>query len=245
MSEHPILFSAPMVKAILAGTKTQTRRLVTVPWKGPTRALPYEPLCVEEDGRLMVCCDEDADSHGAGDYREASKRLRCPFGEAGDRLWVRETWSQVIKEPVSAERAWWRSEDGKPLEWRGAGSRPQVQCRQNPTNVIIYRADGEMPGGFPQKWKSSIFLPRWASRITLEVTGVRVERLQAITEGDAKSEGIQADNISKVGVPCFSARKRFADLWNTINGNRASWESNPWVWVVSFYEPFTPRAGTP
>lgn len=213
MTERPIIFSGDSVRAIIAGAKTQTRRLVTVPWRGSQRALPYEPWYVSEDGRLLVDCSEADDSHGNGDYREFTTCQRHPYGRAGDRLWVRETWS-------------WDA------EYEGPG-------------CVSYRArDDERQG---QRWRSPIHMPRWASRLLLTVTEVRVERLQSITEEDAEAEGVapykQADltNVREVAAffgsgpaPHLSYRAGFANAWDSLNGKRAPWAENPWVWVVTF-----------
>lgn len=166
MADRPILFSAPMVRAMLAGTKTQTRRVAK-----PKRSI--EPMTDE-----------------------------CPYGQPGDLLWVRETWA-----------------------WYG--------CERDPREVL-YRADTSNLPESHGRWRPSIHMPRWASRITLRVTGVRVERLQDITEVDAIAEGAQPFRL-----PCHPQRETlrhvdgFALLWESING-AGSWDANPWVWVVEF-----------
>ena len=209
MKERPILFSGPMVHAIVAGTKTQTRRIVTVPWKGSRRAHPYEPYYVEEDGRLLV--DTDAmEGPGSGrGYLEYSECTACPYGVPGDRLWVKETWQLLT----------------------GNGHR------------IVYRADRDPPltcGGTEpvqnMTWRPSIFMRRQDSRLTLEITGVRVERLQAIGEEDARAEGCGLASMPlayALGGP-QSPKAMFSKLWDSISGDRAPWSSNPWVWVVAF-----------
>jgi hypothetical protein len=202
--ERPILFSAPMVRAILDGTKTQTRRVVTVPWHKSTRALPYEPYWVDDDGELLFC-DE------YGDYHTAT-RCMAPYGHPGDRLWVRETHAPAY------------FDDGRPgfrADWTGAAA-----------DVV------------PEpKWKPSIFMRRHDSRITLDVTSVRIERLHKITAEDARAEGVQLG----VQMPCrvngepgtvviFDPIKAYAVLWDSINGKRpgCAWADNPWVWRVAF-----------
>lgn len=154
MNEKPILFSGQMVRAILEGRKTMTRR---------------------------ICKDEN----DKGRF------------EVGDRLWVRETHAPCI---------------GGPFE---------------PGNAVLYRAD---KCDYYEKllWRPSIFMPRWASRITLEITGVRLERLQYITEDDAKSEGVE-------GIEPGEIFFNFQKLWNSIYSNSGyGWDANPWVCVVSF-----------
>lgn len=204
MTDHPILFSGPMVRAILAGHKTQTRRVLTVPWRGSRRALPYGPWYIEEEGQLIVCCDEAEDSHGAGDYREAGSCLRCPYGQAGDRLWVRETW-----------------------------------CGGQEGTSVQYRADWP-EHEFGPHWRPSIHMPRWASRLTLDVLDVRVERLQDISYIDIRAEGVSCPEHDGPGYfccsECASLRAEFQRIWDSINGKRpgCSWLDNPWVWRVEF-----------
>lgn len=198
MKERPILFSAPMVKAILAGTKTQTRRLYK-PRRGDDVNATGGPLCA----------------------------LPSPFGSPGDLLWVRETHAQFA-----------------------VGNRTGLspQC-------VAYRATCDEEGAFDYvnngdeimriritKWTPSIFMPRLASRITLEITEIRVQRLQDISEDDALAEGCEPRvTLRKVypsklaaDVERRSYRDGFADLWESINGERAPWSSNCWVWAVTF-----------
>lgn len=189
VKERPILFSAPMVRAILAGQKTQTRRVVKAR-KDPDSGCQMSP------GEI------------AGD--EHQERL-CPYGQPGDRLWVRETF---IHEP--ADYCWEAS--------------VSIPCR--PANTV-YRADveGDSSGA---GWAPSIHMPRSLSRITLEVTGIRVERLQDISVADAIAEGVVECNQHLRGLePCMEWRYAYEDLWGQING-QGSWDANPWVWVVSF-----------
>jgi hypothetical protein len=202
--ERPILFSAPMVHAILSGKKTQTRRLVQLVFDGETTGDGvttggYAPDCSKGWGRA----------------------------KPGDRLWVKETWTKGDREPC----------DCLP------GACP---CK----SAVHYRADW---GGIDDdvRWTPSIFMPRWASRITLEITGTRVERLQEISEEDAKAEGIsEVSFYPDDGFPLSvgymagkddgktpletTARSALSKLWDSINEDRASWESNPFVWVITF-----------
>lgn len=197
MAERPILFSGAMVRAILAGTKTQTRRVVK-PRKDP------------DYGRELSPCEIAGDEHIA--------RL-CPYGAPGDRLWVRETFAGSI----AYER------HGYPLKEWG--------------NKIWYVADGEPRSGQWTRPRPSIHMPRCLSRITLEVTEVRVERLQDISDQDAVAEGTPCyvcggpmDGRSEDDCHCFHRRATASDyrgLWESINGP-GSWEANPWVWCVSF-----------
>lgn len=195
MRERPILFSGPMVRAILDGKKTMTRRVIK----------PQPEM--ELDGEILP--------DGTGGYGwepVLPPWSKWPY-QVGDRLWVRETW-QII--------------DG---------------C-DGPEDNPVYRADGELSytDDEPFRWRPSIFMPRWASRIALEITAVRVERLQEITEEDARAEGIIDGGCLNCGEhePCGcnnpqpDARDSFVWLWDSINGKTCPWSSNPWVWVISF-----------
>lgn len=204
MKERPIIFSAPMVHAILAGTKTQTRRTVKLParlWGN------WEPTVIDCEGALtsdLRPAKFAAYPIMSNDRTGAS--IYCPYGVVGDRLWVRETHRPRYFEDGSA---------GYRADWGSAAA----DCVPEP------------------KWKPSIFMRRRDSRIILEVTGVRVERLQDISEEDAKAEGV-TPGASGVGyIPAQQAAPyvyEYAALWDHINGKRAPWLSNPWVWVVSF-----------
>lgn len=202
MKERPILFSAPMVRALLAGTKTQTRR----PFKLPRGCSWYEALGGEAQGAI-----QDDDGPGWSNVDEQS----CPYGRPGDRLWVRETWNS------------------SGLNWR----KPIREMRKG-LGPIHYAADPDHGGWMPY-WgpmKPSIHMPRWASRITLEVTEVRVERLGEISEADAMDEGVDPDAIAsfaRVSGVTRPAGFAYRDLWESINGE-GSWEANPWVWVLEF-----------
>ncbi len=208
MKERPILFSTPMVRAILAGTKTQTRRVVkAAPPPGAQRVIrPFAGVRLQwaatdphdmEQGQLVL-----------GDVP------RYPYGQPGDRLWVREAW-----------RAVWSSDHEPPRNF-------------DESYRFWYEADTPLQDGYG-KLRPSIHMPRCASRITLEVTGVRVERLQDISEADALAEGIERCQDGKfpnylspsgyAGNPVASYRT----LWESINGT-GSWDANPWVWVVEF-----------
>jgi hypothetical protein len=159
-NEHPILFSAPMVRAILDGSKTLTRRIVK---------------------------DEVV---------EGATACGCRYGTTGDRLWVRETFA---KSPASDTYFY----------------------RATHTSSVLW------------KWKPSIYMPREASRITLEITGIRVERLQDISRGDCMAEGCPFPNIAMSQPNATDPKKWYSELWESING-KGSFAENPWVWVVSF-----------
>lgn len=189
MRERPILFSGEMVRAILEGRKSQTRRvIVPQPMRGHwiDRVKGYSEAWAEYFSNAKV--------HGT---------LSCPYGEVGDRLWVREAWR---KHPE--------------FDYRGPGG-------------CLYFADRGHK--FDGPWKPSIHMPRWASRITLEVTSIRVERLRDISEEDAEAEGIQFIRDVPDVDETLSAKELFEVLWDSINGKRGyGWKVNPWVWVVGF-----------
>lgn len=205
MKERPILFSAPMVRAILEGRKTQARRIV--------KPQPYI------DGQGNFCWNGrnfGQDFNGPHIQAIASpipssktKRVHCPFGKPGDRLWVREAWQAACGDKRAARI---------------------VESPRPDFGWIEYAATCDDP---PPRWRPSIHMPRWASRILLEVTGVRVERLQDISEDDALAEGVTFKNPVKPGHASRMGREAFAELWESINGPD-SWEENPWVWVVEF-----------
>lgn len=189
MKERPILFSAPMVRAILNGTKTQTRRAVK-----DRHIDSAPPACIFQ-----------------------WLRERCTYGQPGDRLWVRETWAYGVH-ALAAER----DEDGP----------------------FVYAADGTDQGRLCDRWRPSIHMPREASRILLEITSVRVEPLQDISEADAVAEGIarDGDGYERFHVdpdaPVGQSFTRnpvlaYRGLWDYINGGGA-WDKNPLVWVIEF-----------
>lgn len=221
MTERPILFSGPMVRAILDGKKTMTRRVVKPQpsahhWHGSKE---YNQRAVLIDTTKGTCLRF---SHLLGDREDGNVQyMRCPYGKRGDRLWVRETWCQV--------------------DDREFGGQLWIDYRSTPSD------DGSHPAGWHNapddaqalKWRPSIHMPRSASRILLEITGIRVERLQEITEEDALAEGCErefkADGSVGWGAGLIEATANFKILWNGINEKRGySWESNPWVWVIEF-----------
>lgn len=178
MSDHPILFSGAMVRAILEGRKTMTRRVCIPRFDDRTPCEHYGPQGTDFMARH---CE-----HG-------SEGQRCPHGLPGDRLWVRETFARCA-------------------------------CGKQECTALYFRADGPVVNDGAQRyaWRPSIFMPRWASRITLELTAVRVERLQDMTDADAIAEGLEG---------CAN----FRELWDSLNAKRGySWAKNPWVWVLSF-----------
>lgn len=187
MKERPILFSAPMVRAILDGRKTQTRRIVKFTDAGHVK----EPR-----------------GHRRWHPDDPSAVLACQYGQPGERLWVREAFHGYHWDKPRAV-------------YRADGERQRVR-----TQIESYEVG---------RWTPSIHMPRWASRITLEIVSVRVERLQEISDADARSEGVDFGNITDAltGEIDRDACEAFETLWESINGS-GSWEANPLVWVVEF-----------
>lgn len=230
MRERPILFSAPMVRAILDGRKTQTRRVVKPVGRDADFVLverqhasgwwPYR----SDDGESMF----HTVRVGTKLYQDETP-LSCPFGAVGDRLWVREN-------------GWERPERTPKMMRDGADTWERYYYDADGYNTD---SDAEQFKSWGFKRRPSIYMPRWASRITLEITGVRVERLQDISEADAIAEGVKRfpgvardDDVaafSRIGPVDFDSFPiaRYAVLWESINGAR-SWDANPWVWVVEF-----------
>lgn len=208
MKTRPILFSAPMVRALLEGRKTQTRRVV-------------KPQPILQDGfwRLYGASWSDG-IKSVPAMPGHSLSTRNPYGKPGDLLWVREAW--------------------------------QLHARATDLGTVVYRASindawsiahelipvekiGRLePKPFQQGWRPSLHMPRWASRLTLELTEVRVQRLQEISEADAYAEGCNDEGhpyLSPFGGRAVT--NNYAALWESING-RGSWEANPWVWALTF-----------
>ncbi len=229
MTEHGILFNATMVRALLDGTKTQTRR-------------PCKPMnqWIDQECREVRMVD-GAPHHFMKGATAPLEKLHCPYGQPGDRLWVRETW-QHSNFPAG------------PYE---------------PSCDVFYRADymddPHGPGGERslegkyRTWRPSIHMPRAASRILLEITSVHVERLQELDDVDARAEGIEPNWMGDLtkgpngfgaqgwvpecgwrhylnsvdGEPAYTSMESYRTLWESING-AGSWDANPWVWVVNF-----------
>ncbi len=220
MKERPILFSGPLVRAILDGRKTQTRRVVK----------PQPPSHVV-GARRVLAITSDPSPHRFFWFdkleRPIEAQIACPYGLVGDRLWVRESffeeWDQDTMRPFDPPRFVYRAtySGEEPIVLDGNGGAEE-------------RADGR----FRSPWRPSIHMPRLASRITLEVVSVRVERLNEISEADAEAEGIGFDETRCDGecgsTPCSLAIPSFRDLWDSINAEKHPWASNPWVWVVEF-----------
>jgi hypothetical protein len=231
VTERPILFNDAMVKAILDGRKTVTRRLVK---PAPVRVEAHdERIGTTGDGKpIRVHCPAGwrwRDTYAAdGVDVGAALRVHCPYGAPGDRLWVREAWA-----PLDADYA--------PI----AASTPDVS-RDVERGRMVHAAcradhvDARGDGPHALRWRPSIHMPRWASRLTLEVVSVRVERLHEIGSEDARAEGLEwvPHMYGVKGVAAFwwhgDPVQSFRALWDSINADRAPWASNPWVWRVEF-----------
>ncbi len=206
MKERPILFNDDQVRAILDGRKTQTRRIVK----------PQPELC-DKTGFVQADRNGKLWATGVGstprETRRNFARKKCHHGEPGDRLWVREAWAEV------------GSVDPGYLTYRATYPRCLQAGMENVPDDI--RAVG-------YRWRPSIHMPRWASRITLEITGVRVERLHEISEADAEAEGCRGGHGAIPGYRYNATpAEHFYHVWESINGP-GSWDENPWVWVVEF-----------
>ncbi len=215
MKKRPILFSAPMVRAILDGKKTQTRRVINPQPEHIEWFAHQNGWCAKAAGAANTAADP------------AYTMVRCPYGQPGDRLWVRETWQAV---PTNGGDS-----HGYGV-FPGVSGRPHIPSRWNEAHSIIYRADGEhiSETGERDTWRPSIHMPRRASRITLEVTEVRVQRVQEISDSDAVAEGVLPPGISPERCTPNPAGW-FRILWDKINAARGyGWDKNPWVWAVSF-----------
>ena len=229
MKERPILMNAEMVRATLDGRKTQTRRVVKKQPSGSKWKSTIDLL--GKIAKAIFIHDVDKDS-------AISRTVKCPYGKVGDRLWVRETW-----QPCGP----WDCLDGMHIRLKADRS---LFKPLNPPSPFLLENDGRDGLGKDgkQKWRPSIFMPRWASRINLEITDIRVERVQDIDEMGALEEGTPTEYFKKVHGTykeshqtttgefiSGSARDAFSRLWDSINAARGySWESNPWVWVIDF-----------
>lgn len=202
MKYTPIIFTIVNVRAILQSRKTQTRRIIRPEW---SRCLDLEE---PEDIQKAIG--------------------QSPYGKPGDRLWVRETWGEVCPEMMS-DSDWYHLHNTRPMMLS------PLSNIEDGVSGAIYRADGEYQFNkdySPKGWRSPRYMPRWASRISLEVQNIGVSRLQDITDRDAIAEGI---SISTDGFPITTPRTWYHVLWDEINARYGNtWDSNPWVWVITF-----------
>lgn len=198
MKTRPIIFSGNDVRAILEGRKTQFRRVVKFEWSSSREALMNQATF--------------------------DPAYKCPYGQPGDRLWVRETWGMSFEDIVIAIGRQFVSGG----TW-GSDDRPDRKP------CVVFRADGDMPDNSPHetaRWSTPVQMPRWASRITLEIVSVRVERLNDISAEDAELEGC---NRFVDSPGSYDARVQFCELWESIHGH-VSLDLNQWVWVIEFKE---------
>lgn len=208
MKERFILFSAPMVRAILAGTKTQTRRVV--------KLKPGDSVnkFFEDEGRGEIYIQSADD--------EVCTAYPCPYGKLGDRLWVKETHFLT------------------PPRWTDHESNYNVRDPEGNGRIAGYVATMDPEAircahDYKLRQRPSIHMPRWASRLTLEITSVRVERVQEISEADAKAEGVRDLLTRPDSVAIKPSTACFIRLWDSINAACSfGWDANPWVWVVEF-----------
>lgn len=239
MKERGMIFNGEMVRAILDGRKTQTRRIIKQRHLfKPVRGFGFEPESLNYPVHIP--------SGEEGENALAWAKDNCPHGNPGDRIWVRETWSQL------------GNEDGCAIDWND-----ELVKGGGPEAARIYRASCEQKTGnyglwsipddafwkphtdnmeFEGSWRPSIHMPRWASRILLEITDVRVERLADISEQNAATEGLSPAGDLLPAYPgtyltpkgdFATAKVAFQRLWESIYGE-VSWQVNPWVWVIEF-----------
>jgi len=223
--ERPILFNGPMVRAILAGKKTQTRRPLK-PQPGPAPEGEY--FDAYRGGKRGVSGEHSAS--GACFWTNDNKQVLAFWAEppaaVGDVLWVRETWQKFDQDA-----------DSVPLDRLGPASPTKgIHNGRSITWRAAYLADGQhvdLELG-EVKWQPSIHMPRWAARIFLRVTDVRVQRVQDITEEDARAEGMQEPSVVQaIGGGDVTERRVFARLWSSVYG-ASSWERDEWVWALTF-----------
>lgn len=199
MTERGMIFNAEMVRTILDGQKTQTRRVMK-PQPDPCPAPRGGHWWPSNVFKTMLHVEEEM-QNGKGGWGGLVGDA-CPFGDVGDRIWVRETWVEA-----------------------GASAQDLKLYRANyPAHVPTHYEN--VPPAEDVRWTPSIHMPRWASRILLEITDVRVEQLNDISEEDARSEGISGSSARDV-------KEAYAALWRSIYGSD-SWRANPWVWVIEF-----------
>jgi hypothetical protein len=219
MTERPIIFNDEMVRALLAGRKTQTRRVVKPSVKGCTVGVYthddstiIEPVNVQEDGSPWI-------------------DIECPHGVPGDRLWVREVFAMQHSLEVGEIKPF---NDGRPFVFVDEGVEHGTHWEQphyratDPKPDLCYEDQAEE--GPHCRWSAPFYLPRWASRILLEIKEVKVERVQDISLKDARAEGGNDD------LPHVTANDKFKILWDSINAKKPgrTWEDNPWVWAITF-----------
>jgi hypothetical protein len=233
MSEQPILFKGEMVRAALEGRKTQTRRIA---WEFDIHhkiRKSQKDAPVEWAGAVHPARDSGwvswypGDTRGLADLtkKNYAKGIECPYGRVGDRLWCRETW-----------RTFERPEDGVDgILFRADNHFQPVENTHDAADQWVIAHDN---GKHCDQWRPSIFMRRWMSRLTLEITEVRVERVQDISEADILAEGVTVDHAAKMtGIPWSdlpTLHHAWAAVWDHINWQKASYKSNPIAWALTF-----------
>ncbi len=231
MTERGMIFNAEMVRAILDGRKTQTRRIIQSAAKN-MQARGHEVISNRAPGDKWYgdYVYSMRDRSGVWqDFTNEQFLAKCPFGVVGDRIWVREAF-RVMGCATDVARLMYKASERNSFT-ESTRTVPVASCTKQPSH----------------KWTPSIHMPRWASRITLEITDVRVERLNSISEADAAAEGVGSDiwfaakgvpedewsSLGEHGAERASHINTFATLWESIYGAE-SWQANPWVWVIEF-----------
>jgi len=262
MTERPILFNGAMVRAILEDRKKQTRRVAKLPHANPLGQ--WEPTTFGGGG-IYTSNGEKVPHQGAIWHTRTGDVLGCPYGQPGDRLWVRETWtweggsSTYPRDTPLPDGAY----DKLYVRYAADGSKRTIEtggnvlpvprqppqregeeyCLRDAPADFVYTGDNTYVDRLGRWWKRkipAIHMPRWASRILLEVTDVRVQRVQEISDDDCESEGIQQQwTCINPGTGSYAhgndVRDDFRKLWNSINERRGfGWNANPWVWCLTF-----------
>ena len=221
-STRAITYTSHSIHGIQKDLKTQTRRVMYPQPKAP--------------GPIEKYPDKMSLWHGAGGYGDPL--WRCPYGVPGDRLWVREVWARVEPSPGVIEKF------GMPIAWR-VQKEPLLLEYWRKRAIFLADFPDQLPeecgrGASDNKWRSPVSMPRWASRLLLEVTDIRVERVQEISAKDCQAEGINVYETTRLVPPEAEKlgdaiyRDQFALLWDSINGTKNPWAANPWVWCISF-----------
>lgn len=229
MKEHPIIFSTEMVRAVLDGRKTQTRRITGLKVIN-TKPDKWKSLGANWMRRfLFEIPNDDVD-------KEKRFACSCPYGEVGDRLWVRETWllngsANTLRIQYKASDSEYRPDDKK---WCG-----RLVSKHAPEHINeaqnMWDKHNEKIKGFEIPWRSPRFMPKWAARIFLEITNIRVERVQDIDAVEAEAEGMRRPKRLCPDRHDEYILERFQKLWDALNAKRGyGWDKYPWVWVIEF-----------
>jgi hypothetical protein len=218
VTERPILFSAPMVRAILSNQKTQTRRVVKLRGHDGLQEDHAPWLLRQHPGEWLW-------QHAINKDRIITEP--CPYGTSGDRLWVREAW----RLPIGLDKDNAKTIAQQALAANYPSAWAPVQYEADKTRLDWEESTWGTEAG---RYRHARYMPRWASRILLEIVSIRVERLQDISEEDARAEGTQEPSVAAlIGGGDVTERRVFSRLWAKINGPE-SWKINPFVWVVAF-----------